>query len=184
MLASATCSRAMNRAERRALDAIRYARMMMPGYATGSPIRWSEIGKILEFNHVRVHRANLDTPAFLTPRFGGWHRLYIADWLPQSVVRYIELHECGHCLAGDADEPTVLQFTGPLPEAEEVADLFALSGIISENDVLAAEGMGIEWLETVIRTRVPLDDYGWQTYRIPELAPKVVRMRKLIEEQL
>jgi hypothetical protein len=170
----------MNQVERRVLDAVRYARMLIPGYGTGAAIRWADVERVLEFNGVRVHRSNLDTPAFLTPRFGGYHRLYIADWLPRSVVRYIELHECGHVLAGDADEPMVLQFTGPLPEAEEVADLFALSGIIDS----AEAGQGSNYVEQVIRERVPLDDYGWQKYRIPELAPKVVRMRQLIEERL
>lgn len=168
------------RVERRVLDAIRYARMMIPAYATGGRVRYREIERVLEFNHVRVHRDNFETPAFLTPKWEGFHRLYIASWLPRSVVEYIELHECGHVLAGDADEPTVLQFTGPLPEAEEVADLFALSGII---DAAEAE-QGSEYVEALIRQRVPLDDRGWQKYRIPDLAPKVVRMRTLIEERL
>lgn len=166
--------------ERRVLDAIRYARMMIPGYATGARVRWADVEKVLAFSRVKVHRENLETPAFLTPRLGGWHRLYIASWLPRSVVEYIELHECGHVLAGDADEPLVLQFTGPLPEAEEVADLFALCGIIDA----AEAGQGSDYVEHLIRQRVPLEDRGWQQYRIPDLAPKVVRMRKLIEERL
>ena len=166
--------------EQRVLDAIAYARMMIPGYATGGRVRWRDVEKVLAFARVRVHRENLDTPAFLTPRLGGWHRLYIASWLPRAVVEYIELHECGHVLAGDADEPMVLQFSGPLPEAEEVADLFALSGIIDA----AEAAQGPEFVEGLIRRRVPLEDRGWQRYRIPDLAPKVVRMRKLIEEAL
>ena len=167
-------------AERRALDAIRYARMMIPSYATGGRVRYADIQKVLEFSRVKVRRSNLSTPAYLTPPFMGWHRLFIASWLPRSVVEYIELHECGHCLAGDADEPTVLQFTGPLPEAEEVADLFALCGIIDS----AEAAQGAAYVERLIRRRVPLEDAGWQRYRIPDLAPKVVRMRKLIEEAL
>lgn len=168
------------KAERRTLEAIRYARMMIPEYATGRRVRYADIERVLAFNRVKVHRDNFEAPAFLTPKWEGYHRLYIASWLPRAVVEYIELHECGHVLAGDADEPTVLQFTGPLPEAEEVADLFALSGIIG-----AAEAeQGSEYVEALIRERVPLEDYGWQKYRIPELAPKVVRMRTLIEERL
>lgn len=170
--------------ERRVLDAIRYARMMIPEYATGGRVQWQQVERVLGFNRVRVHRANLDSPAFLTPKFGGYHRLFIATWLPRKVVEYIELHECGHVLAGDADEPTVLQFTGPLPEAEEVADLFALSSIITRADVMTAERWGTGHIEFLIRDRVPLDDVGWQRYRIPDLAPKVIRIRRLIEERL
>lgn len=166
--------------ETRALEAIRYARMMMPSYATGGRVRYSDIQRVLEFSRVKVRRLNISTPAYLTPPFNGWHRLFIASWLPRAVVEYIELHECGHCLAGDADEPITLQFAGPLPEAEEVADLFALSGIIDA----AEAAQGADFVDQLIRERVPLEDYGWQKYRIPELAPKVVRMRALIEERL
>jgi len=81
---------------------------------------------------------------------------------------------------GDADEPTELQFTGPLPEAEEVADLFALLGILDETDT----DHGPEWVEHRIRELVPLDDRGWQVHRIPRLSVKVCRMRQLVKDWL
>jgi hypothetical protein len=167
-------------AEKRALHAITLARMMVPNYARGEPPSGVEIDQLLAFGHVKLVRANLDTPAVLTPPFGGWRRLVIAQWLPRTAAKYIELHECGHSLAGDADEPTFLQFSGPLPEAEEVADLFALAGIVSADD--CAEGSF--HVEQRIRELVPLNDRGWRLHRIPRLAPQIVRFRTLIDEWL
>lgn len=119
--------------------------------------------------------------AYLThPMPDGYRRLYMSRYMPYEAAIYIELHECGHSLAGDADEPTILHFQGPLPEAEEVADLFALAGILSEEDC----ANGAEWAEKRIRELVPLDDRGWTQHRVRDLAPKAVRMRKLIEEWL
>lgn len=83
-------------------------------------------------------------------------------------------------IAGDADEPTVLHFQGPIPEAEEVADLTALAACI--DDVDAAHG--VEWVEGRIREVCPLNDAGWQNYRIPALAPRVIRIRSLMAKLL
>jgi hypothetical protein len=167
-------------AERRVLSAITYARMMVPNYGDGSFVTGLDRDKLLEFSRVKIIRGNYSEPAVLVPPFAGSRWLFVARWLPSAVVRYLELHECGHCLAGDADEPTVLHFQGPMPEAEEVADLFALSALITDID---AE-QGTEWVETRIRELMPFDDKGWQVHRVPELAPKVIRMRKLIKDYL
>lgn len=167
-------------AEKRVLSAIATARMLVPHYGTGEFVTGVDRDRLMSFAHVRIIRGNYETPAVLTTPFAGARWLFVARWLPAAVVRYLELHECGHCLSGDADEPTILHFQGPMPEAEEVADLFALAGVLSDED--AAQGR--EWVENQIRALVPLDDYGWQTYRVPELAPKMIRMRQLIREWL
>lgn len=167
-------------AERRALHAITLARMMVPNYGRGVTPTGLEIDQLLAFGHIKLHRANIDSPAILTPPFGGWRRLIIAQWLPRAAAKYIELHECGHSLAGDADEPTFLQFQGPLPEAEEVADLFALAGIMTEAD--CSQGAG--YAEQRILELVPLEDRGWRWHRVPRLAPMAVRMRSLMEDWL
>lgn len=154
---------------------------MVPDYARGGdPPSGDEIDHMLAFGYVKLHRAAIDIPAFLTPPFAGYRRLLIAMWLPRSAAKYIELHETGHVLAGDADEPTFLQFNGPMPEAEEVADLFALAGVLTREDC----EQGPEWVESRIRILVPLENVGWQKYRIRELAPRAIRMRALIDEQL
>lgn len=153
--------------------------MAVPEYGQGR-VSAADVRQLLAAFNVDVIRASIDTPAILTPPVANVYRLIVADWVGPAVARHIELHELGHVLCGDAQEPTFLKFTGPLPEAEEVADLFALSGII---DAAEAE-QGSEYVEALIRQRVPLEDRGWQTYRIPDLAPKVVRMRTLIEERL
>jgi len=45
-------------------------------------------------------------------------------------------------------------------------------------------GQGEEWVESKIREMVPLEDRGWQDYRIRDLAPRVIRMRALIDHYL
>lgn len=165
--------------ERRVLDAIRCARASVPHYGS-SIVTGHDRDRLLAWSHVEIIRGNYDAPAVLTTPFAGRRWLFVARWLPAAVVRYIELHECGHVMAGDCEEPTVLRFQGPLPEAEEVADLFALSAILSDADC----ELGAAWVEDKIRLLVPLEDRGWQNYRVPRLAPKVIRMRVLIKEWL
>lgn len=151
--------------------------MAVPGYGDGRATD-ADVRQLLAAFNVDVIRAPMQTPAILTPPVDGIYRLMVAEWIGPAVARHIELHELGHVLCGDAQEPTFLKFTGPLPEAEEVADLFALVGIIG-----AAEAeQGSEYVEALIRERVPLEDRGWQKYRIPDLAPKVVRLRTSMEE--
>lgn len=163
------------------LDAIKYARMMIPDYGTGRRPLGVEIDLLLEFGRIRIRRVHMEDLAYLThPLHDGYRRLYMTRYLPYEAAIYIELHECGHSLAGDADEPTILHFQGPLPEAEEVADLFALSAILADQDC----AHGPEWAESRIRQLVPLEDRGWQTYRVPQLAPKIIHLRHLIREWL
>lgn len=150
--------------------------MAVPGYGGGRTTD-ADVRHLLTAFNVDVIRAPVQTPAILTPPVGGVYRLMLADWIGPNVARHIQLHELGHVLCGDAQEPTFLKFTGPLPEAEEVADLFALVGIIDA----AEAAQGPDYVEHLIRARVPLEDRGWQKYRIPDLAPKVVRLRTLME---
>jgi hypothetical protein len=160
--------------------------MMIPDYGRGRRPTRDEIDQLLEFGRIRVRRVDMPDIAYLShPLHDSYRRLYLSRHLPHEAAIYIELHECGHSLAGDADEPTMLHFAGPLPEAEEVADLFALTGIITHQDCEIADAtLGAEYIEAVIRQRAPIDDRGWQVYRVKELAPKVMRMRKLVDEWL
>lgn len=165
--------------ERRVLGAIETARLAVPDYGS-RPVRSREVEHLAAAFNLDVFPVETDIAAVLLPPVAGQYRLAIQADLGPDVVRHITLHEIGHILCGDAMEPTILRFTGPLPEAEEVADLFSLAALI---DPVECEG-GTDYVESLIRERVPLDNYGWQKYRIPELAPKVVRMRTLIEERL
>lgn len=96
----------------------------------------------------------------------------MARWVSPQLARHVTLHEVGHILAGDIDEPTILSFDGPMPEGEDVADLFSLLALLDAAEL----GQGPEYLEQRIRELVPLDNYGWQTYRVPRLAGKVVAL--------
>lgn len=155
--------------------------MAVPHYGRGQSVSRADVSLLSSFFKVQVMRASLrDVPAVLTPPIRGRHRLFLDESVGPDVALFIELHETGHVATGDADEPTVLQFTGPLPEAEEVADLFALLGILDEADT----DQGPVWIEHRIRELVPLDDRGWQVHRIPRLATKVCRMRQLVKDWL
>jgi hypothetical protein len=61
-----------------------------------------------------------------------------------------------------------------LPQAEDVADAFALIGYLGDGDFRE----GPEHLESLIRAKVPLDDRGWREHRVPRLASKVWRLRQ------
>lgn len=127
---------------------------------------------------LEVHRAadDMDAPAVLLPPWRGTYRLVMAAWVSPLVARHVTLHEIGHILAGDIDEPTILAFDGPLPEAEDVADLFSLVALVDDGEC----AQGPEFVETRIRELVPLDNYGWQTYRVPRLAGKLVVLRQMM----
>jgi hypothetical protein len=118
----------------------------------------------------------MDSPAVVLPPFRGRYRLIMAPWVPPLVARHVTLHEVGHVLMGDIEEPTILTWSGPMPEAEDSADLFSLVGLLDDAEC----AQGPEFVETRIRELVPLDDYGWQTYRVPLLAGQAVRMKKLL----
>lgn len=114
----------------------------------------------------------MDSPAVLTPPINGHYRLVISRDLHPLVVRHITLHEIGHILAGDVDEPTFITWSGPLPPTEDLVDLFSLVALLDEAEL----GAGREFIETRIRELVPMQDRGWQVHRIPRLARKLARL--------
>lgn len=167
-----------DREARRVLDAVRAARAAVPGYGRGRPISRSRIRRLARFARVTVDRSLLEmtVPAVLLPPLDGRHRLILSPTAGPDVSSYIVLHEVGHVLSGDAEELTFLRCAGPLPEAEYVADLFALLGVI--DGAHCRHGPG--WVEARIRARVPLPDAEWQRDRVPRLARKLCRLRALM----
>lgn len=138
----------------------------------------AEIDRLLAAFSVRVLRADLlDIPAMAWPEIQGVTKVFVDRGLGPSLVRFIKLHELGHRIAGDTSEPIIFAFTGPLPEAEPVADIFALLGVLDE----AETEQGAVYVEQRIREIVPLDDIGWQRFRVPWLAPEVCIMRKILK---
>lgn len=168
--------------ERGVLEAIRYARFVVPEYASGRPVTRDAIDRLARFHNLDVFRLDIETPAMLTAPCGSppRYRLGIRADLPRPVVDFITLHEIRHVVRQDVQEPTILMFTGEYPEWEYDCDLFALMGLMDPLEL----GQGERYVERRIRELVPLDNYGWQTYRIPALAPRAVRMRSLIEDGL
>ena len=142
------------------------AREIVPEYGAGRPVTSAEIDRMLRLHSMEVLRAPIGVPADVWPPLQGVVYVFVDDAVGPALLRYIKLHELGHRLAGDLEEPTMFVFDGPLPEAEEVADLFALLGVLDS----AVLEQGAEFIEDRIRELVPLDDRGWQTYRIPRLA--------------
>lgn len=169
-----------SREERRVRGAIQSAHLAVGRYAIGEKMPTARIRHMARVFNIPWTRADLETPAVLTPPVGGSYRLVMSSALPAPVENYILLHETAHVLAGDAEEPMILQFSGPLPEAEEVADMFALAGLVNDIDC----EQGSDWLEDRIRELVPLEDRGWQQHRVPRLANKMLRMRRLIAERI
>ena len=168
-----------SKTEKRTLGAIGTARLAVPDYARGNGIRGGQVERLTAVFNLRIHRATSELPAVLTPPIAGKYRLYLGSTLTRQAERFVVLHELGHVLAGDADEPTVLQFNGPLPQAEEVADLFALTGLVRREDCVE----GTEWLQERIRELAPIDDPGWQVHRIARLAPRLIRIRRLLDQE-
>lgn len=121
---------------------------------------------------------DMDSPAVLTPPLNGRHHVIVAPWVGPDVLRHIKLHEAGHVLMGDIDEPTYLSWTGPMPASEDLADMFSLIALLDRSDV----HQGPEYLEGRIRELVPLDNYGWQTYRVPRLAGRLGQVARWLEE--
>jgi hypothetical protein len=164
--------------ERRVLGLVDEARFAIGDYGT-RPLKEAAITTLMEVFNVVASTEDLSGfPAILFPPIAGKYRLVMDRSLPISVRRYITLHELGHVLAGEADEPTLMVHEGPLPESEDVCDLFALLGVLDEAHILE----GGNWLEQQIRAAVPLDDYGWQTYRIPRLAKRLPRVREMVRD--
>lgn len=145
------------------------------------PVADGDIKRLLGVFNAEVHLVTETTlPALLFPPIFGKYRLAIHSAVPVSARRFLVLHEIGHILGGEAEEPTRLIHTDPLPESELVCDLFALLGIIDP----VHEQEGPEWLEHQIRQAVPLDDKGWQVHRIPRLARKLSAVRQLVYDRL
>lgn len=150
--------------------------MLVGDYGVRS-VSETEIGALLEVFNATVAVGDMEGfPAILYPPILGKYRIAIDSGLPRRVRTYITLHELGHILAGEADEPVQMLFDGPLPESEDVCDLFALLGIVDPFH----DEQGPDWLEQQIRNLVPLEDVGWQKYRIPRLAKKLPRARHLV----
>lgn len=158
--------------------AVRDAREVVEGYGAGRPVREDEVQTLLRACSMCVLRAELGVPADAWPPTEGVVYLFVDHSVGPTLLRYIQLHEIGHRLAGDLDEPTAFIFDGPLPEAEEVADLFALLGVLDAAEI----AQGPRFVESRIRARVPLDNYGWQKYRVPRLAGKLTRLRATMED--
>lgn len=164
--------------ERRAIGLVAKARLVIGDYGT-RPLADLEIERVLEVFSVAYAVGDMEgLPAMLLPPIAGEYRIAIDHFVPRRARRYILLHELAHVLAGEADEPTKMIFTGPLPESEDVCDLFALLGIVPAADI--EEGGG--WLERRIRELVPLDDRGWQVHRIPRLAGRLPRVREMVSD--
>lgn len=151
-------------------------RLFVPLYGA-RPATDEEIGLLLSGFNVKLTRPPMDDVAILSPPFRGFYRLSIQDGLHRDIVRYVKLHEVTHVVSADIEEPTYMRHDGPLPMSEDAADLTALLGIIPTADIEE----GGEWLEDKIRQLVPLEDYGWQKYRIPRLAKKLPRVREMVK---
>lgn len=157
---------------------MRAARELLPAYGSGRPATSAEIDHLLAVCSMEVVRADISVPADVWPPIDGVINVFVALHIGPAELRYIKLHEIGHRLAGDLEEPTLFVFDGPLPESEEVADLFALVGILDSAEI----DQGPDYVEERIRELVPFDNYGWQTYRVPRLARKLVRVKELVQE--
>lgn len=161
----------MPRIRRRVTTAVEEARRYVPGYGTGRPASSRELDRLLAAGGLKVLRADLrDVPVDVWPRTHGVIRIFVDHSVGPAVLRYVKLHEAGHWLAGDAEEPIAFAFDGPLPEAEPVADLFALLGLLDRAEI----EQGPEYVDGRLRELVPLDDRGWQVHRIPWLARELV----------
>lgn len=137
-----------------------------------------EVSGILSGYRVDCARVDMEDVAILSPPYAGRYRLSIQSGLPRSAVKYVKLHEACHVVSGDIDEPTFMHFDGPMPMAEDAADLVALLGIVDP----AHDDEGADWIEQQIRCLVPLDDRGWQVHRIPRLARKLPRVRDMVRD--
>ena len=145
-------------------------------YGAGTPTPRNDLERLARYLNVQVRVARLSQPAILLPPIGGKYHLLIDEGLHWGTRDYVIRHELGHVLAGDADGPTILHFAGPLPEAENVADLFAFADLISGAD--CEEGPA--WVESRIQ-RLVVVDYGPWYQRPPELAPRLIRLRERID---
>lgn len=131
------------------------------------------------FNLV-VRRVDVGVPILTSPPVAGQHFSFVHPALPPSVVDYLSLHEVSHVLAGEATELTWVTFNGPLPEMEDRCDVFALMGLLDEDATRQDEASVL----SAIRDLVPLEVPGWLGRRVPRLASRVTRMRRLMDDWL
>lgn len=170
--------------ERRTLQAIEFARRVVPRYADGTATtQEDDVRRLARFLNVEITRDELDHPTLILPPVLGRYRMILDQGLNRQTEAYVVRHELMHLIAGDiaetAEELLIFQFTGPLPEAEAVADLGALADLLTVEDLEQGE----EWVAGRIEELVRVDYAPWYK-RVPELAPGVVRLRTLIEERL
>lgn len=157
------------------------ARRFVPDYGRGTPISTGDMRRLTHGVSLQVHRARgeMDIPAVLLPPISGRYRLVIDAHLRPELVRHITLHEIGHILTGDIDEPTFLTWSGPMPEAEDVADLFSLVALLDEDEPIGDELFLVERILAL----VPLDVRGWASSRVPRLAQKIGPLRELLTRE-
>ncbi len=165
--------------ERRVLGLVGEARLAVGSYGQ-RPVIDQELNLLTRVFNIECGSAPLSVPAMLLPPVEGKFQVIFQEGLGRAVRRYITLHELGHVLAGEAEEPMQMVFEGPLPDNEDVADLFALLGIIDP----VHDQEGPEWIEQQIRQAVPLDDRGWQVHRIPRLSRKLAAVRQMVFDRL
>lgn len=162
------------------LEAVRRARAVIPDYGRGHPITTADVRTLAAAVQLDVERAVLpmDSPAMLLPPMFGHWQLVLAPDLNPSAVRHITLHEVGHVLMGDVDEPTFMTWRGPLPPNEDWVDLFALVAQLEPEEI---EADGSILVERILEL-VPLDARGWASSRVPRLARKIGGLKNLLTE--
>lgn len=163
--------------ERGVVGLVAEARLAVHDYGTRA-LKSADVSRLAAEFNIEFGSADISIPVILFPPVDGRYQVIFQDGLSESLRRYATLHELAHVLRGDVEEPTRQVFDGPLPECEDVCDLFALLGIV---DPIHDEH-GSDWLESQIRELVPLDDRGWQVHRIPRLAKKLPRAREMVRD--
>lgn len=161
--------------ERGVVGLVAEARLAVHDYGT-RPVKAGDVSRLATVFNMEFGSADISIPVILFPPVDGKYQVIFQDGLAEPIRRYATLHELAHVLRGDVEEPTRQVFDGPLPEGEDVCDLFALLGIVDP----AHDGEGADWIEEQIRLLVPLDDKGWQVHRIPRLAKKLPRVRDMV----
>lgn len=158
------------------------ARSVVPHYAEGaiSMVDTDALLAAFEVNHIPMCMADKCrgcdcVPAILTARICGQFQLIACQRHPRSSRQFVKLHELAHVIMGDVDEPTVIQFTGPVPWTEYVCDMFAAVGTTTpdERDLPAVD------MEALFHERYAIPHESWHSHRVPELARNIEAARAL-----
>ena len=159
----------------------------MPTYAREKPITENDVRDIVAWADLAVTvEPEQQATAILWWQLPDFARgrevpyLVLGGHIRGSTKLYIQLHEVHHVRRGDTDERTTLVHTCALPQCEPAADMFAMMGLLDRYDF----EQGAEWLESRLWEIAPLNDKGWREHRRTDLAPRLVRMRKLVDEWL